>query len=168
MKSFLFSPIQSKNQMLEAITYIHFSCHTLSMKSMGTYLPVAGNVGIFCHYDDEYTFLKKLQAELTNMSKSVYEKYFLLYNPIVIPAKGYIPETTYRYLYIRNPDPHKLQVGDIDFYLEPNKYAAIKQSLIDGTIIKGARILDRPDLDLIQLYDPNIDACGFIGNKKWQ
>jgi len=53
--------------------------------------------------------------------------------------------------------------------LEPEKYIQLKQSLIDGKAVKGAGILpNRPDLDLIELYDPDIDALGYIGNKKWQ
>lgn len=155
--------------MMEAIKHIHLACHMLCNQSIGRYLPVAGNVGVFCHYEDEYAFLTKLREELTDLSKSVYGKYFLLHKPIVIPAKGDIPETTYNYLYIRKPDPKKHQVGDIDFYLEPEKYAELKQSLINGKIIKGARaLLNRPDLDLVELYDPDIDAFGYIGNKKWQ
>ena len=154
---------------MKAIQHIHFACHTLCMQSMGRYLPVAGNVGVFCHYDDEYMFLKKLQAELTDLSKSVYGKYFRLHQPIIIPAKGDIPKTTYSYLYIRKPDPNKNQVGYIDFYLEPEKYAELKQSLLDGKAIKGVRVLpNRPDLDLVELYDSKIDAWGYIGNKKWQ
>ena len=169
MRPYRFSPIRDEAQMMEAITHIHFACHALCKTSLRRYLPVAGNVGVFCHYDDEYAFLKKLQAELADLSKSVYGKYFLLHKPIVIPAKGDIPETTYRYLYIRKPDPNKDQVGDIDFYLEPEKYIQLKQSLIDGKAVKGAGILpNRPDLDLIELYDPDIDALGYIGNKKWQ
>lgn len=155
--------------MMEAIKYIHTACHALCMQSMGHYLPVAGNIGIFCHYDDEFAFVKKLQAELTDTSTCVYSKYFKLHEPIVIPAKGYIPETTYSFLYIRNPDPNKNQVGDIDFYLEPEKYVKLKQSLINGKETKGVRILpNRLDLDLIELSDPSIDALGFIGDKKWQ
>lgn len=135
---------------------------------MGRYLPVAGNVGVFCHFDDEYAFLTKLREELTDLSDKVYGKYFRLYKPIIIPAKGDIPKTTYTHLYIRKPDPNKHQVGDIDFYLEPQKYAEIKQSLLDGKMIKGVQVLlNRPDLDLIELYDPDIDAWGYIGNKKW-
>jgi len=169
MKLYRFSPIQNEAQMMEAIKHIHFACHALCKQSMGKYLPVAGNIGIFCHYEDEYIFLKNLQAELTDLSKSVYGKYFLFHKPIVIPAKGDISKTIYSYLYIRKPDPNKPQVGDMDFYLEPEKYAKLKQSLIDGKIIKGARVLpNRPDLDLIELYDSEIDVLGFIGDKKCQ
>lgn len=169
MTVFRFSPIQDKAQLMKAIEYIHSTCHVLCKQSMRKYLPIAGNVGVFCHYDDEYTFLTKLQAELTDKSISVYGKYFRLYKPIVIPAKNDIPKTTYTYLYIRKPDPSKHQVGDIDFYVEPKKYTRLKQSLLNGKVIKGTRTLpNRPDLDLIELYDPNIDALSYIGNKKWQ
>ncbi|HAV15188.1 MAG TPA: hypothetical protein DCX25_02570 [Candidatus Pacebacteria bacterium] len=164
-----FSPIQDEAQMMKAIKHIHFACHTLCMQSMGRYLPVAGNVGVFCHDDDEYAFLTKLREKFTDSSNSVYGKYFRLHKPIVIPAKGDIPKTTYSYLYIRKPDPNKNQVGDIDFYLEPEKYAELKQSLLEGKMITGARVLpNRPDLDLIELYSQDIDAFGYIGNKKWQ
>ncbi len=169
MNTYRFSPILVEAQLIKAIKHIHVVCHKLCMQTMGKLLPVAGNIGVFCHYDDEYIFQKKLQAELTDLSVSVYGKYFRLHKPIVIPAKGDIPETIYTYLYIRKPDPKKPQVGDIDFYLEPKKYAELKQSLLDGKVIKGARTLpNRPDLDLIELYDPNIDAWGYIGDKKWQ
>lgn len=169
MKLYRFSPIQDKARMIEAIKHIHFACHTLCMQSMGKYLPIAGNVGVFCHDDDEYIFLTKLREELTDSSDFVYGKYFRLHEPIVISAKGDIPETTYSYLYIRKPDSKKQQVGDIDFYLNPEKYVQLKQSLLDGREIKGARVLpNRPDLDLIELYDPTIDAWGYIGDKKWQ
>ena len=169
MKGFRFSPIQNKEQLFEAIRYIHFACHKLCKQSMGTYLPVAGNIGVFCHLEDEYEFLKKLQSELTDLSQSVYSKYFRLHEPFIIPAKDDVPETMYSYLYIRKPDPIKHQVGDVDFYLEQEKHAELKQSLLNGKIIKGARVLaNRPELDFIELYDPDIDAWGYIGKKKWQ
>lgn len=168
MKQYRYSPIKDEKRLIEAIAYIHMACHKLCKQSMGNYLPVAGNIGIFCHYDDEYLFLKTLQKERADLSDSVYGKYFRLYEPIGIPALGTIPQTTYTHLYIRKPDPHKPQVGDIDFYIPQEKYAHIKQSLLRGKTIKGARVLaNRPDLDLIELYDPAIDALGFIGNKRW-
>ncbi len=168
MTPFRFSPIRDESELMNAITYIHFACHTLCMQSMGRYLPVAGNIGVFSHYDEEYEFLKKLQAELTDLSQNVYGKYFLLHKPIVIPAKGEVPEATYKYLYIRKPDPEKYHVGDVDFYLEPTQYAELKQALQNGKIIRGARKFpDRPNLDVVELYDDAIDAWGYIGDKKW-
>jgi hypothetical protein len=135
---------------------------------MGTYLPVAGNVGIFSHYDDEYRALTLLREELADSTDAVYGKYFRLHEPIVISGSGDIPSTTYSYLYIRKPDADKPQTGDIDFFMEPTKYIQLKQSLMEGKVVSGARLLpDRPDLDLIELYDPQIDAFGYIGDKRW-
>ena len=104
MKVFRFSPIQDKIQLMKAIEYIHNACHVLCKQSIKKYLPVAGNIGVFCHDDVEYTRLTKLQKKLTDSTNFVYGKYFCLHEPIVILAKDDIPKATYRYLYIRKPD----------------------------------------------------------------
>lgn len=161
MKLYRFSPIRDKNGLMEAIKHIHFSCHQLCKQAMGEYLPVVGNIGVFCHYDDEYEFLTKIREELTDASDSFNQKYFRLHQPIVIPTKGDILEMTYTHLYIRQPDPYRSQVGDLDFYLEPEKYQELKQSLLNGKIIKGARIFGRTE-DMIELTDPDIDICAYI------
>jgi hypothetical protein len=133
---------------------------------MGKYLPNAGNIGIFCHYDDEYEELIKIRKELTESSDNVNQKYYKLHEPIVIPAKDDVPETTYTYLYIRRPDPYRYQVGDVDFYLEPEKYNKLKHAMLNGKKVKGARVFDRPDLDMIELFDPDVDALGYISTAK--
>lgn len=162
MKLYRFSPIANREQLLEAITHIHVSCYGLCKQSFDKFLPNAGNVGVFCHYDDEYDLLVKIRNEMVKPSDDPNQKYFELLEPIVIPAQGDIPETTYTHLYIRKPDIYRAQVGDIDFYLEQSEYDKLKQSLNDGTKIKGARIFPRNDLDMIELYDPDIDALGYV------
>lgn len=166
MKLYRFSPIKSKEELLEAIKHIHLECYKLCKQCFGEYLPNAGNIGVFCHYDDEYEFLTNLRKELTESSDNVDQKYFKLYEPIVIPAQDDIPETTYTYLYVRRPDPYRFHVGDVDFYLEPEKYAETKQSLLNGNKIKGARVFERPDLDMIELYGPDSDALGYVSTEK--
>lgn len=103
--------------MLEAIKYIHFACYKLCQRSFGEYLPNAGNVGVFCHYhyDDEYARLVKIRKQITKPSDDPNQKYFELYEPIVIPAYDDMSETSYTHLYIRKPDIYRAQVGDIDF-----------------------------------------------------
>jgi len=132
------------------------------MASLGEYLSVAGNVGFFCHYDEEYKVLTKLRKQLTEESDNVNQKYFRLHEPIVISADGDIPETTYTHLYIRQPDIYRAQVGDIDFVMEPKRYQKTKESLQQGEVISGARIFPRTDLDMIELYSPDIDALGYV------
>jgi hypothetical protein len=162
MKLYRFSPIQDKEQLLEAIKYTHFACYKLCEQSFNEYLPNAGNMGVFCHYDEEYELLVAIRKELTEPSDDPNTKYFKLHEPIVIPAQDDIPEITYTHLYVRKPDPYRHHVGDVDFYLEQQQYDELKQSLVDGKQIKGARVFPRNDLDMIELYDPDVDALGYI------
>lgn len=164
MKSYRFSPIENKAQLQEAIEYTHHGCFELCKKIFGWYLPVAGNIGIFCHYEAEYGFLTKLLERLTEKSDNWNQKYFRLHEPIAIPAHGNIPDTIYTYLYIRKPD-HHTEVGDVDFVLNGKEYSELKSNLSKGVIIRGMEILDRPELDLIRLSDPEFDVVSFIGQK---
>lgn len=160
--NYTFSPIHSKAELLKAIAFTHFACYKLCKQSFNKYLPNAGNIGIFCQYDDEYEFLTKLRQELTLSTDNINQKYFRLHEPIMIPQEGDVPETTYTYLYIRKPDPYRHQVGDVDFYLEPGQYAKLKAELESGKVIKGARIFPRQDLDMIELHNPDVDALGYV------
>lgn len=165
MKLYRFSPIESREQLFEAIKYIHFACYKFCKESFGKYYPNAGNIGVFCHYDSEYESLTKIRKEITLSSEDEDRKYFELREPIVIPAEGDIPETTYTHLYIRKPDPYRHHVGDIDFYIEQDEYAELKQSMQAGTKIPGARIFPRSDLDMIELYNPDSDALAYLSPK---
>jgi len=164
MNSYRFSPIQNREQLLEAIKYTHLKCFELCKKVFGKYLPVAGNIGIFCHDDDEYEFLTKLRQELTEESDNWNQKYYRLHEPIVFSAQGDTPGASYAYLYIRKPDQHE-EVGDVDFVLGGSEYNELKDSLRGGRAVEGMSILDRPDLDLLRLSDPDFDVLSFIGTE---
>lgn len=166
MKLYRFSPIKNKNELFEAIKHIHFACFELCKQSFDKYLPVAGNMGVFCHYDDEYESLIELRKQLTEGSENINQKYFKLHEPVVIPAHGDAPETTYTFLYIRKPDPYRSHVGDVDFVLEEEKYQELKKSLRDGRVIKGTRIFERPDLDMVELYDADVDVLGYVSPRE--
>ena len=162
MDNYRFSPIKNEEQMMEAIKYTHFSCFELCKNVFGTYLPASGNIGIFCHYDDEYVFLTKLREELTDVNDNWNQKYFRLHKPIIIPKKGDVPETTYTYLYIRRPDKDKPEVGDVDLVLEKDKFEELKNISIDSNKINGVDIFYRPDLDMLRLSAPGIDVLPYI------
>ncbi|OHA61959.1 MAG: hypothetical protein A2117_00120 [Candidatus Wildermuthbacteria bacterium GWA2_46_15] len=164
MEPYKFSPIENKEQLLEAIKYTHFKCFELCKKNFGRYLPVAGNIGIFCHYDNEYKLLTELREQLTDKSDNWQQKYYRLHKPIIIPTHRDVPDTVYTYLYVRGPDQHN-EVGDVDFVLNGKEYQELKDSLLRGKKIKGIEILNRPDLDLIKLFDPEIDTLSFIGTE---
>lgn len=165
MKLYRFSPIQSEKELYKTIKHIHFECHKLCKQTFGKYFQNAGNVGVFCHYDDEYTKLKKIQEKIIKPSDNPNQKYSLLHKPIVIKAQGDVPETRYTHLYIRKPDPYRHHVGDIDFYLEPEKYKELKRSILTGIKIRGARVFERPDLDMVELYDPDSDVLAYVSTK---
>lgn len=162
MKLYRFSPIKSKEELIRAVEFTHFACYRLCKQALGEYLSNAGNIGIFCHYDEEYDGLIKIRKSLTEASDNLNQKYFRLLEPIIIPAKGDVRETTYTYLYIRKPDPYRYQVGDVDFYLDPRKYTELKEALLGGKKISGARVFDRADLDMVELFDPDVDALGYV------
>ncbi|MEK7585750.1 MAG: hypothetical protein AAB477_00750 [Patescibacteria group bacterium] len=165
MKLYRFSPIETKEQLIEAVKHTHFACFELCKKAFGNYLPVAGNMGVFCHYDDEYKFLIKLREELTESTDNLNQKYFRLHNPIIIPTKDDIPETIYTYLYIRRPDQYRAQVGDVDFVINDEEYTILKKTLLEDSKINGAKVFDRPDLDMIELSDPDIDTLAYVSTK---
>lgn len=165
MKSqFRFSPIQSKEELFEAITHTHFACYELCIQYLGLALPVAGNIGIFCHFEDEYEYLTGIRKELTDETKSWNNKYYLLHHPVSIPARGAVPETTYKYLYIRKPEERQKHVGDVDFYLPPDEYQALKKKVEEGKFPKGVSLLQRPNLDLVRMVDEGNDASAFVGS----
>lgn len=163
MDQFRFSPIKDKTTLFSAIEYLHFAAHKLCKLKLGYYLPVCGNVGIFSHFEDEFERLIELRKELTDINVSWNQKYFKLYKPIIFPAKDGLPETTYTLLYIRKPMVTHPQVGDIDFYVDPKKYQKMKQEVKKVYFPKGVRLLERPDLDLIELLDPSFDVAVYIG-----
>jgi len=166
MQLYRFSPIKDEAGLRQSIEHIHFSCHYLCKQSFGKYLHNSGNIGAFCHYQNEYENLTKIRERLTEPSDNLNQKYFRLHEPIVILAKDDVPETTYTHLYIRKPDPYRHHVGDVDFYLEPEEYSKLKKSLLSGAEVKGARVFSRPDLDMIELYDPDVDALGYVSTER--
>lgn len=169
MKLYRFSPIKTKAELFKAIKHVLVQCHKLCKQSFGGYLENAGNMGIFCHYDDEYEFLTNLRQQLTEPSANPDQKYFELIEPITFTAKEIeldIPKTTYTHLYIRRPDPYRAQVGDVDFYLPEAEYVELKQELFAGKEMVGTRVFDRPDLDMIELYDPDVDALAYVSTEK--
>ena len=161
MKPYRFSPIENEEQLLEAIKYTHFTCFELCKKVLGRYLPVAGNIGIFCHDENEYKFLTGLREKLTDESDNWNKKYFRLLKPIVIPSKDNIPETTYEYLYIRKPDELRSEVGDIDFVINENEFKEISNL----KVINDVTIFNRPDLGMCGFSNFDFDVLSFLTTK---
>jgi len=166
MKLYRFSPIKNENELLDAVRHVHRHCMKLCIASFGKYLPVAGNVGIFCHYPQEYVYLTGIRDALTEPAEVPGLKYYTLKTPIVCATEGVLPEATYTHLYIRTPDIYRAQVGCIDFVMKPEAYEKAREILEQGSVIPGARIFPRADLDMIELYDPEMDALGYASTQE--
>jgi hypothetical protein len=166
MKLYRFSPIKNEDELQQAIEHIHFGAYKLCQVSFGKYLPNSGNIGIFCHYQDEYENLVEIRKNLTEISENPNQKYFQLHHPIVIPAQGDVPETTYTFLYIRQPDPYRHHVGDVDFYLPEDEYFALKKEMESGREVPGARLFPSPRLEMIEMYDPDCDVLAYVSTAK--
>ena len=143
MKLYRFSHIKSQKELMEAVNYLHQACHQLCFNTFGRYLPVSGNIGVFSHYEQEFEFLISVRDQLTRPDINYNQKYFQLKQPISIPAQHKIPAATYELLYIRQPDPYRAQVGDIDFVLPPAEHEAFKKTLETNKFRRGARIFHR-------------------------
>lgn len=166
MKLYRFSPIQSEEELRGAIEYMHFKSFEMCMNTFSKYLLVAGNIGIFCHYEDEYERLVEIRKELTEESDNWNQKYFKLHSPITIKAKDDVPEATYTYLYIRKPDPYRHHVGDIDFVLSEEDYTALKAKMESGYQLPDARLFPSPRLDMIELHHPDSDVLTYVSTHK--
>lgn len=162
MKLYRFSPFNSKQELLEAINYCHVACHRLHHKVFGFHRPVSQNLGIFTHYEEEFEALTQLRRELTEETINYKKKYFKLHDPIIIPSKDGIPTATYKYLYIRHPDPYRAQVGDVDFVLSRDEFIELKESLLGGKKMKGVRVFGRSDEEMIELHDPDFDVLSYL------
>lgn len=158
MRLYRYSPITSEDELVAAIQYLHTATHELCLKAIGERLEVAENVGVFTHYQDEYERLVKIREELTDSSVHFNNKYYLLKKPLVM-SDG----TEYKYLYIRQPDPYRAQVGDIDFAVDPEKFTALKYKIQkDPSKYPYARIFPRSDLDMIELHHPDFDVLPYL------
>ena len=166
MKLYRYSPITTKETLLDAIKHIHNEAYNLCWNTFQRHLPNSGNVGVFCHYEAEYEYLTGLRKEMTEASENYNQKYFRLHNPIIETATPETPETKYEFLYIRQPDPYRHHVGDIDFFLPENEYLALKSELEAGKKLNGARVFPSPHLDMIELFHPDSDVLAYVSTTK--
>jgi len=152
MDLYRFSPIRQESELVEALQYIHKTCAQLCADAVGQTLPTSGNLCFFCHYPAEYEGLQKVQQGLTLGGG----KYQILKKPLVFDGMNYT------HLCIRQPDPYRSQVGCVDYLMPQPDYDALKAELLGGKEIVGVRVFPRDDLDMLELYHPDVDVLGYI------
>lgn len=158
MSLYEFATIDSKEKFFEAVKYLDRESTELIKKVFGKNIAVAGNIALFSHSEIEYSFLKALTKDLIIISSNPRQKYFQLIDPIILG------NNKYEWLYIRKPKVDSPQVGDIDFVLGDDEYNFLKNKVAGGGI-KFARIYDRPNWDMIELFDPKSNVLPYITTK---
>jgi hypothetical protein len=156
MKLYRFSPILTYKDLIEVITYLDSAARELSKKVYNEQLPIAGNIGIFTHYQEEYDYLINLSEGLTYKDIHFNNKYFKLREPICIEGR------MYEFLYIRKHDPYRAQVGDIDFVLYEPEFSKLKQKLKNSNNFQYIRSLGRSDVDMLEMHHPDSDVLAYI------
>lgn len=155
--------------LLKRVNDIHSDCHRLCLYATNKFLPVAGNIGIFCQSEEEYKAFKEGQQEIVKPSDNPNQKYFEQKEPIVIEKTEGIPQAIYTYLYIRkfDPTPYGKNKGDIDFVMAEVEYEAFKQDVLEGKTPKGVELYDRRNWDTVQITDPAINSVAYISTKEF-
>ncbi len=159
--------ISARDQLLDSIRVVHEDCCSLCLAIFGKLYDNAGNIGIFCQNDEAFRILNELRGEITLPSDNPDQKYYTLMVPLEMTGSRYAPETVYRYLYIRTPDPsaYGKYRGDVDFYTTEDEYECIKKAVAEGEF-PGASLYDRPGWDMIQLTDPSIGSVAYLSTKR--
>lgn len=157
---------KTKKKIFELINEIHLGCFILCKDAIGEYLPIAGNIGIFCQTEDDFLEFTKAREKITEPSSNPDQKYYRLIEPFIILASKDIPQTIYTHLYIRKPANDSPELGDIDFILSLKEYLSLKQKIVEGIKIKGASIYNRPGWDNIELRNPKINALAYISTQE--
>lgn len=150
----------------QLLIQIHKDCFQICNISLGKYLPVAGNIGVFSQNEADYKNFMTVREILIESSDNPNQKYFRLKNELIIPKIDVIPQTTYTHLYIRKPDPspYGKYLGDIDFVVDGKEYDELKNNVKN---IAGAELYDRPGWDTIQITNPNIKSIAYVSTKEF-
>ncbi len=163
-----FELIDSQEKLMRVIQQLHEASNRLVDSSLGFLPNNAGNLGIFCHFESEYNYLMSLQNQLVHPSTNPATKYFKLIDPIVISKTSQYPMATYTHIYIRKPDPtpYGQNLGDIDYYVESEKFYDLIELVKAGTI-PTAELYDQVGVGpMIQLTTPASRVLTYISTKE--
>ena len=154
----------SENDLVNLITQIHKDCYYLCFSAFAKYYANSGNIGIFAQSQEEYDQLIQIRDNIVIPSNNPDLKYFELRKQIVIHSIKNIPEISYKYLYIRKPDPNDYgkYLGDIDFVTSKLELSDILRKIKNGNLIHNTTIYNYNDKEFIQLSNSGIKSVGYL------
>jgi hypothetical protein len=152
MNLYRFSPIQNKEKLLEAVTYVAMQTSSLCQKVIDQVFPIF-SLTIFAHYPDEYEMLTKLLHEMGEPFNENNGPRVLLREPIKVG------EHTITHLRIRHPDPYRMQVGCNDFNVPD--YTDFKEKYLISHP-DHLRLIERKEYEMIEFFHPDFDVLAYV------
>ncbi len=153
MKSlYHFSPINSKEELLEAIAYAATKTTKLCKKVSGNEYSIS-SLTIFAHYPDEFEKLKSILFELGELDHENNGPF------VRLSQKIKLPNNELELLRVRQPDPYRMHVGCNDF--EVSNYEEFKSKYLDNNP-NNLRLIKRPEYEMIEFFDPDFDILAYV------
>ena len=155
------------DKLIDLVEKMHKEAYELCMSVFNKYFSNAGNIGVFCQSDEEYKKLLELSKQITKPSGNIKQKYYELNEPIVISEKSDTPSATYTHLYIRKPDssPYGKHRGDIDFYVDDEKYNLLLKKVGEGKYPKATIYEQEGVGEMIELESSEIETLSYLSTK---
>ncbi len=151
-KLYRFSPINSKEELFEAVDYIASKTTELCKKITGDEYPIS-SLTVFAHYPDEFEKLKTVLFQLGELDHENNGPFVKLHQKIKLP------NNELELLRVRQPDPYRMQVGCNDF--EVSHYEDFKRKYLDKNP-NNLRSIKRPEYEMIEFFDPDFDVLAYV------
>lgn len=152
MKLYRFSPITSKESLIEAIQYVAINTSELCKNITGNVYPIS-YLTIFTHYPEEFEKLKKILFELGEFDHENNGPFVKLYKTIKLP------HNELKFLRLRQPDSYRMQVGCNDFKIE--NYEEFKKKFLNKNP-QNLRLIERPEYEMIEFFHPDFDVLAYV------
>lgn len=151
MPTHRFSPIGSKEKLIEAVRYVIERTSALAEKIVGKSFPIT-SLTIFAHSQEEYENLIKIQSKLGEFYTEHNGPYVTLHEPIVVGQNRIVR------LRVRKPDPERPQVGCSDFETD---YESFKGQYL-ASHPSNLGLIKRPAYEMIEFFDPAFDVLAYV------
>jgi hypothetical protein len=152
MTQYRFSPIKTKDELLQAVRYVAEQTSELSKKIIGCSFSIK-SLTIFSHFEDEFINLKKILFELGDLYNENNGPRIKLHQPIKIG------DNQIEYLRIRQPDSERPQVGCCDFEVED--YFAFKNQYLESHK-DNLRLIIRTEYEMIEFFHPGFYVLAYV------
>ena len=146
-----FSPIQNKEQLINAVRYVGTETSKLARKVIGKTLPIK-SLTIFSHSQPEFELLVKILATMGKLYNENNGPRVELHEPLEVGNNKII------FLRIRKFDSERPQVGCNDFETDYNSFKNEYLTKHPNNL----RVIKRPWYEMIEFYDPDFDVLAYV------